>query len=75
MSHCSFDPDSPGARRLIEFAASAREWGETVLVVGRAGACLIDQGDDYSLEPGQRAEVPAAWAKSLVARGASSYVS
>lgn len=73
MSQRSFDPDSPGARRLIEFAASAREWEQTVQVVGHTDAHLIDAG--YSLAPGQRAEVPVAWAKSLVARGAASYAS
>jgi hypothetical protein len=67
-----FDPNSPGARRLAEAALSAREWEKAVPVTAHTRCSLIDDG--LYLEPGQRADVPIAWAKSLVARGAASYV-
>lgn len=73
MQRRAFDPHSPGARLLVEFASSAREWEQTVPVIAHTTAQLIDDG--LSLAPGQRAEVPVAWAKSLVARGAASYES
>jgi hypothetical protein len=64
-------PTHPGARLLVEFARAAREWEQSVAVVAHTKAQLIDGG--YALEPGQRAEIPIAWAKSLVERGAASY--
>jgi hypothetical protein len=73
MAERAFDPDSPGARLLREFAASAREWEQTTTVLAHESAYLVD--GDYSLSPGQRAEVPLAWAKSLVERGLASYAS
>lgn len=67
-----FDPNSPGARRLVQIARYAREWEQTVPVIAHSKASLVDGG--RSLEPGQRADVPVAWARNLVARGAASYV-
>ena len=72
MSPTPLDRNSPGARLLVEMARHALEWEQTVRVIAHTKAGLSDEG--IFLEPGQHAEVPVAWAKSLVARGAASYV-
>jgi hypothetical protein len=64
-------------------ARHALEWERTVQVIAQTRASPDERRSALSvesrsltilsLEHGQRAEVPVAWAKSLVARGAASY--
>lgn len=72
MARPPFDPESPGARLLLEMARDAAEWDRSVTVVARTRSYFAD--DDISLAPGQRAEVPLPWARVLVAHGSASYV-
>jgi hypothetical protein len=51
----------------------AAEWEQTVTVVAHTECYFI--GDDISLRPSERADVPRPWAETLVARGYASYVS
>lgn len=69
-----FNPESPGARRLLESARHMLDWQRTVPVTIHAPVTGTFEPDEpRSLKPGDRAEIPVAWAKSLVERGLASY--
>jgi hypothetical protein len=74
MERPPFDPHSPGAKLLAQTARHMRDWQRTAAVTFHAPITgRFEPDEPRSFKPGDHAEIPIAWARSLVERGIASY--